>query len=436
MREDVSTLPLEDCMSAIIDYRGKTPRKTQSGIPLITAKIVKGGRIEEPTEFIDPAEYDDWMRRGLPEAGDVLLTTEAPLGEVAQLHTHRVALAQRLILLRGHPKKLDNSYLKYLLISDPMQSQLRGRASGTTVVGIKQRELRKVELPLPPLPEQRAIAGVLGALADKIEQNRRTAEKLEELARATFRAWFVDFAPVHAKAAGQTTYPGLPHEAFAALPTNFQPSSLGLIPEGWEAKSLDEACIINPKLKLKKGETAPYLDMKNMPTQGHRPNDIYDRPFGSGMRFQNADTLVARITPCLENGKTAYVDFLEDDQIAWGSTEYIVIRPQPPLPPIYGYCLARTQEFRDFAIQNMSGTSGRQRVPPKAMEHFSIAVPCQTVARAFGTAVTPLFDLIKARSEESEKLAELRDYLLPRLLSGAVRVSGVAEAEAAAEGMT
>jgi type I restriction enzyme S subunit len=141
------------------------------------------------------------------------------------------------------------------------------------------------------------------------------------------------------------------------------------------------------------------------------------------MRFMNGDTLVARITPCLENGKTAFVDFLANGEIAWGSTEYMVLRPKPPLPPIFAYCLARTDEFRDFAIQNMTGTSGRQRVAPTAMDHFRIALPCEEVAVAFGEAVHPMFDCIRARMDESRKLAEMRDYLLPKLLSGEVRVS-------------
>ncbi len=103
---------LEDCMAAIIDYRGKTPKKTSSGIPLITAKVVKAGRIEQPDEFIAEDDYEAWMRRGIPESGDVLVTTEAPLGEVAQLGNERVALAQRLIALRGKPGVLDNTFLK------------------------------------------------------------------------------------------------------------------------------------------------------------------------------------------------------------------------------------------------------------------------------------------------------------------------------------
>ena len=186
-------------MTAIIDYRGRTPRKVSSGIPLITAKIVKGGRIMTPTEFIAAEDYDPWMRRGIPQSGDVVVTTEAPLGEVAQLNHQRVALAQRLILLRGKSRVLDNRFLKYLMQSEGVQDQLYGLATGTTVTGIKQGELRQIELALPPIFEQEAIAHILGTLDDKIELNRRMNATLEATARALFRSWFVDFHPVRAK---------------------------------------------------------------------------------------------------------------------------------------------------------------------------------------------------------------------------------------------
>src|SRR6059036_2408998 len=112
MTGDWTAYALEDCMATIIDYRGKTPKKTSSGIPLVTAKIVKSGRIDQPDEFIAEDYYEPWMRRGIPEAGDVIVTTEAPLGEVAQLGSERVALAQRVIVLRGKPGILDNTFLK------------------------------------------------------------------------------------------------------------------------------------------------------------------------------------------------------------------------------------------------------------------------------------------------------------------------------------
>jgi type I restriction enzyme S subunit len=246
---------------------------------------------------------------------------------------------------------------------------------------------------------------------------------LERLARAIFKVWFVDFEPVKAKAAGATSFPSMPQDVFASLPSTLADSELGPIPVGWEVKAVSEAFEVNPPRLLRKGEIAPYLDMKNMPTQGHAPESWIDRPFGSGMRFANGDTLVARITPCLENGKTAFVDFLAKEQVAWGSTEYIVLRPKEPLPPVFAYCLARTNEFRDYAVQNMSGTSGRQRVVSTAMDHFHIAVPAADIAVSFGKVVGPMFDCISASMNESRKLAEMRDYLLPKLLSGQVRVN-------------
>jgi type I restriction enzyme S subunit len=412
-------LTVEQSMAAVIDYRGKTPRKAAKGIPLITAKIVKGGRIEAPDEFVAEEDYDEWMRRGLPQRGDVVLTTEAPLGEVAQLNDARVALAQRLVCLRGRPELLDNDFLKFLMQSPSVQAQLHSRASGTTVLGIKQSELRKIVLLLPPLAEQRAIAHILGTLDDKIELNRRMSETLEAMARALFKSWFVDFDPVRAKAEGRD--PGLPKPLADLFPSRLIDSALGEIPEGWDVTTLPEVIEVNPSRPLRKGQVAPYLDMANMPTRGHVPDEVIERPFGSGMRFINGDTLVARITPCLENGKTAFVDFLQHGQVGWGSTEYIVLRPRSPLPSEFAYCLARSDSFREFAIQSMTGTSGRQRVQADSLAHYRLPRVPRQVAEAFGRAVKPLVVRSSNAARESRALAALRDTLLPKLISGELR---------------
>ncbi len=113
--ESVPWMPIDVCVKTIIDYRGKSPKKTDEGIPLITARVVKGGALLEPTEYIAEEDYSSWMRRGVPKSGDVLFTTEAPLGEVAQLDGRRVALAQRLLVLRGEPFLLDNTFLMHAL---------------------------------------------------------------------------------------------------------------------------------------------------------------------------------------------------------------------------------------------------------------------------------------------------------------------------------
>jgi type I restriction enzyme S subunit len=291
---------------------------------------------------------------------------------------------------------------------------------GAIFDSLKCSDVPNFELTIPPLSEQRAIAHILGSLDDKIELNRRMSETLDQMAQTLFKSWFVDFDPVRAKGDGRD--PALPAEIASLFPSEMSDSVVGDIPKGWKVQSVAEAMEVNPQRVLSKEQLAPYLDMANMPTQGHRPAEVVDRPFGSGMRFKNGDTLVARITPCLENGKTAYVDFLGDGQVGWGSTEYIVLRPKPPLPPEYAYCLARSSEFREFAIQSMTGSSGRQRVPSDSMGHFYIALPSKPLAERFGGFVGPLLARAKIWALESSILAETRDTLLPKLLSGEIRI--------------
>ena len=317
----------------------------------------------------------------------------------------------------------DPRFLFYLLCTLNLNNWRVG--SGQPL--LNQDILSRIPTAVPEFTEQRAIADVLAALDDKIERNRQTAQTLEQLAHAIFRAWFIDFEPVKAKANGATIFDSMPQAAFDTLPEKLvadsKHPSFGPVPEGWGVKPISAVFEINPSRKLRKGELAPYLDMKNMPTVGHAPDKWVKREFGSGMKFVNGDTLLARITPCLENGKTALVDFLIDGQVGWGSTEYIVLRPRSPLPAVFGYCLARATEFRDHAIQNMRGTSGRQRVAPDALDHFYSAIPEERIASAFGEVVQPMFDCIRAGMNEVRRLAELRDYLLPKLLSREVRVN-------------
>ena len=439
MASDWQLRPLAECMAAIIDYRGKTPKKSDSGVPLVTAKIVKGGRILPVQEFIPEENYDAWMRRGLPHPGDVLVTTEAPLGEVAQLDGRQVALAQRLIALRGAPEMLDNTFLKFLMQSAFVQNQLRARATGTTVVGIKQSELRKIDLLVPPLPEQRRIAHILGTLDDKIELNRRMNETLEAMAQALFNSWFVDFDPVfdNALAAGNLTpavfadraaqraairdqHPPLPDHLLALFPDRFQDSPLGPIPEGWEAVPTPTVIEFNPRIKLVKGKVTKYADMKAVPTSGPCVSGVAEREYKGGAKFQQGDVLMARITPCLENGKTALVDFLADDEVAHGSTEFIVMRGRGAVSQEFAYCLARSPEFRERSIASMVGSSGRQRVQVSAYDQHQLPRPPDELHEAFGRQVRPFFKRITANARESAALALVRDTLLPLLASGAM----------------
>ncbi|MFV5369726.1 restriction endonuclease subunit S [Acinetobacter junii] len=180
-KEDWEAKSLDAVVSHFIDYRGKTPNKTTSGIPLITAKIVKAGRIQEPTEFISNEDYPLWMTRGYPEINDVVLTTEAPLGEIGLIRDTNVALAQRIITMRCDPNVFDNVLLKYYLMSEVGQYELDSRASGTTVFGIKASVLKKLSLLIPPLDEQKTIAEQLHKIEDKMYANEKQVRSLSKL---------------------------------------------------------------------------------------------------------------------------------------------------------------------------------------------------------------------------------------------------------------
>jgi type I restriction enzyme S subunit len=429
MKSEWPVMNLEDCLEALIDYRGKTPKKTTSGVPLVTAKVIKGGRIETPSEYIAANDYDTWMRRGIPKAGDVVMTTEAPLGEVAQLGKEKIALAQRVITLRGKSGLLDSTYLLYLLQTEEMQEKIKARATGTTVLGIKQSELRKIPISLPPLHLQKNVASVLSALDHRITLLREINATLEAIAQALFKSWFIDFDPVCAKAEGREPE-GIDAETAALFPDSIEETGLGLVPSGWSISTLDAAYEINPTRRLKKGEMAPYLDMANVPIKGHHPDVIIQREMRSGSKFINGDTLLARITPCLENGKTAYVDFLSEDQVGWGSTEFVVLRPKEPLPHYHGYLLSRHTQFRDFAIQSMSGTSGRQRIQNDALGRYPMVIPTQNVAEIFGAIITPIQKKITENSKQAKTLGYLRDTLLPQLISGQLNLNNLEKADA------
>ena len=292
--------------------------------------------------------------------------------------------------------------------------------SGSAQPSLNRNYIYGMLVRIPEADEQRTIAHILGTLDDKIELNQRMNETLEAMTQAIFQSWFVDFDPVRAKTEGRD--PGLPKDIADLFPDRFKDSELSEIPKGWRLAPLPEVIDVNPPRTLRRGEVAPYLDMAHMPTRGHSPDAVVERAFGSGMRFVNGDTLVARITPCLENGKTAFVDFLQEGQIGWGSTEYIVLRPKPPLPTEYAYCLARSTDLRDFAIQSMIGSSGRQRVPAESLSHFMVSSPSEEVADLFGKLVKPLFARAREATEEGRTLAALRDTLLPKLVSGELRV--------------
>lgn len=345
------------------------------------------------------------MRRGLPQQWDILITTEAPLGEVAQLRTpERIALAQRVILLRGNPLVIDQSFYFHALKSPFVQGGLRARSTGTTVLGIKQAEIWNVEIPCPDLPTQKRISSILSTYDDLIENNARRIKILEQIAQMLYREWFVNFR-----------FPG--HEN-----VKMAESEMGKIPKGWNPCRVTQAVDADPATKVPRDGVKPFVPMGSLSSNSMFINDVEVREGNSGSKFRNGDTLFARITPCLENGKTGFVQFLpSDDAVAFGSTEFIVLRSRT-LCPEYVYLMARSNEFRDNAIKSMSGATGRQRVQQRCFDKFFIAQPPPAILESFQSAVVPMFRLIQNLCLKNANLRSTRDLLLPKLVSGEIEV--------------
>ena len=429
---------VEDVCELIVDCVNKTAPVSIEATPyrMIRTTNVRNGRIDlSDCRCVEQETYEKWTRRAKLQFGDVILTREAPIGEVGLVKEHEgVFLGQRLMQYRADPKRLDSRFLLYSFLSPGLQHQFRSHeGSGSVVSHIRVGDCFKFKLRLPPLLIQKEIATFLGSLDDRIALLRETNATLEAIAQALFKSWFVDFEPVHARVgaplagaqlsgSGRAQGSPLPDHLAALFPDSFEESELGMIPTGWRVVPLADAYDINPTRKLKKGTVAPYLDMASVATSGHTVSGVTDRELGSGTKFINGDTLLARITPCLENGKTAFVDFLDDEQVAWGSTEFVVLRPKAPLPAYHGYLLSRHPAFREYAIQSMSGTSGRQRVQNDVLGRYPVIVPSFEVANVFAEIITGVQQKIAANHQQAQTLAQLRDTLLPKLISGQLRL--------------
>ena len=413
---------LIDILDTLIDYRGKTPNKVDCGIPLITAKIVKNGRIDTPTEFLPTEDYNGWMVRGFPQVGDVVLTTEAPLGEVAQLTDEKIALAQRIVCLRGKEGVLDNTYLKYFFLSNIGQNRLKARETGTTVTGIKQSELKEILIDYPKIDTQKAIASVLSSLDSKIELNRRINDNLEQQVQALFKAWFVDFEPFK--------------------DGEFVDSELGMIPKAWKIKPLEYLVE-----KVKSGDWgkdeptgnytkktfcmrgADFPDIKEgnkgkMPIRYILEKNFNDKSLCDG----NVVVEISGGSPTQSTGRIVLVDraFVADCGNALICTNFCKSLEIKEDYSMFFYLL--WQYLYDLRVMFIyeNGSNGLKNLNVNSLiDRESFVIPTKEVVSKFNSVVSDLLSTKQANGIEVSRLASLRDTLLPKLMSGELKNSEI-----------
>lgn len=304
-----------------------------------------------------------------------------------------------------------------------MVDRIAGMDVGSANPTLNRNHVHPIEVRWPPLPQQRAIAGVLGALDDKIEQNRRTAWTLERLARAIFRAWFVDFEPIKAKVDGATSFPSMPQPVFDALPTRFVDSDIGPVPEGWEIGAVSDLAALSKEQVNTQEHAEEVFEHFSIPAFDAGRNPVVEHGVAiKSNKFLVVDgcVLLSKLNPRIPRiwlpPTTA-----KGRQIA--STEFLVLIPRDGVDRYYLYCQFQQPAFHEDLAQSASGTSNsHQRVRPNDLLAKRVVIPPAPTRDGFQQIIDPLFDMLVSNHAESRQLAAMRDYLLPKLLSGDVRV--------------
>ena len=292
-------------------------------------------------------------------------------------------IASTKLMVIRHNENIIPQFLYYIITSQTVieELQMLAESRSGTFPQITFSELASLPIGLPPLLEQTKIVRLLKALDNKIEVNRQINDNLEQQGQSLFEEYVMN---------------------------SNKPRT----------KLLSDYALINPTRTIAKGRTARCIDMSSLPTKGTFPIDWTFREYNGGMKFQNGDTIMARITPCLENGKTAYINFLNEDEVAFGSTEYIVLSAQEDFSSELLYFLARHDDFVSYAVAHMNGSSGRQRVSGNDIANYVMPEITNETMNVVGEKLHGIMEIIKNNSLESRRLAEIRDALLPRLMSG------------------
>lgn len=370
----------------------------------IRARDIKNNRIlDSEAVYVDDETFSQIQNYTVSE-GDVVLTiVGANIGDVGYVagDLEGANLTENAARIRAEKGRCNPRFLSYLLSMPRSKERFQLLTGGSAQGKLGLYKINSCEIPLPPLQTQVRIASVVITYDSLIENNRRRIQLLEQAARLLYKEWFV-----------YLRFPGHEHVRI-----------VDGVPEGWERVNVPDVIAINPKEPISKGTEVQYVPMSSL-SETEMVVDLADlelRRKPTSVRFRNGDTLFARITPCLENGKTACVNFLDDDEIACGSTEFIVLRGSR-VSPFYTYCLARSYDFRENAIKSMIGSSGRQRVQVSCFTDYAIGIPPAVLLQQFDELASEAFDQIKTLMRMNHRLTQARDLLLSRLMSGAIVV--------------
>ena len=395
------------------------------GIPIISGQHLRGVRLDEHSgfNFISP-EHAQHLGNSNVRTGDVIFTHAGNIGQASYIpegsRYSRYVISQRQFYMRCDRSKVIPEFIALYFKSPEGRHQLLANSSQVGVPSIAQpvTYLRSIEIPVPPLPEQKSIAHILGTLDDKIELNRRMNQTLEKMARAIFQDWFVEFGPTRAKIQGLDPY--LPSELWDLFPDELVGSELGKIPEGWEVKSLGDLShkpqygytasaspdpTIGPKfLRITDINKKDWTEWETVPHC-----DIEDEDLEKYRLYQN-DILIARMAD------PGHGCMIEEKLEAVFASYLIRFRPKHQLHARFLQYWLRSNQYWELVRERGTGTT-RTSLNAKVLGEFELVVPTGPLAEAFGDQAHRLRERVVANVNESANLAAQRDTMLQKLMS-------------------
>lgn len=389
-----------DVISTVIDYRGKTPKKlggdwSDSGYRALSAKNIKTGKIvqSDSIRYVSEDMYRCWMKEEVQKE-DILITSEAPFGQIYYWNSdEKIVLSQRLFAVRIN-QQFYPKYVYFYMTSSFFQAELDGRATGTTVVGLRQPELLKCKIFAPDYQEQKRIADTLWCLEQKINNNEAINENLEDQVQALYKAWFLDFEPFN-----------------GTIPSHWTLSTLGNIAT---IKTNSFSPTKNPTVMLEH-YSIPAYDEKHYPVF-----EMAESVKSNKYILTSQSIMISKLNP---DTKRIWRPLCLSERPVC-STEFIIYEAVNPEYKDFVYSIIDSTPFSDYLCAHTTGsTNSRQRVTPSATLDFPVAIADDMVIKDFCGLVTPMLDHIAANICENQHLAFLRDSLLPQLMSGKLDVS-------------
>ncbi|WP_179957677.1 restriction endonuclease subunit S [Exilibacterium tricleocarpae] len=450
---EVKYAPISDLLETIIDYRGKTPPKSPEGIPTLTAANVKNGRIDlSKVSYVSKETYERWTTRGFPKARDVMITTEAPVGEVAPFPGDQTYLmTRRVIAMRGKEGILHNDFLLYVLLSSKFKNRLLEKARGSTVPRVLKTDITELEIPVPDFEIQKKISRVFASIDEKIELNRQTNQTLETIAQAIFKSWFVDFEPVKAKMAALETGGTTEEAELAAMcaisgkdqatlarlqkkdpeayqkltetaglfPSVMQDSELGEIPKGWQNRALyDTAEYVNGAVFKAQDFSAynngfPIIKIAELKQGVSAGTKFTEKKVPDKYFLKNDDVLYS----WSGSPETSLEVFKWFGGNGWLNQHIFKLNFESNEQKYFTYFLLRQIKPLLIATAKQKQTTGLGHVTVADMKRIKQPYPNKELLICFAEKVGSIYEMCSVSDKEISNLAKIREALLPKLLS-------------------